>query len=322
MQLSSLVLMTLGELLLVTTITSILMLVMAVVRKKRDRSAAGALIARIKEGEGRRETETRALLQQNLGQGRELLETLVKKVGREEKRFYQTLINLYLKRDAGALENLQVAFEGATEPYRTLKVPQRQESEEIVPVVVESAVGDDSAEVARLKDENEKLSEELRITMDTMGRMLSEYSSMYAGGDGEELDKEKMLEMFRADAINARAREKQASPAAAQQPAVAEDGDEIHPVNEAATLHKAMTDAAGEGFLAGSGVADLQSKMDDLGMDIAVATGGEEQPLMAADDDLMALNDSLEEIVPEQGTGDEQEETELIDLDAVLVQRT
>ena len=36
--------------------------------------------------------------------------------------------------------------------------------------------------------------------MDTIGRMLNEYASMYAGGDGEELDKARLMEMFQAEA--------------------------------------------------------------------------------------------------------------------------
>ena len=41
----------------------------------------------------------------------------------------------------------------------------------------------------RLKEENERLSDELRVTMDTMGRMLNEYSSMFAGGSGDNYEK-------------------------------------------------------------------------------------------------------------------------------------
>jgi hypothetical protein len=43
--------------------------------------------------------------------------------------------------------------------------------------------GSDDEEVAKLKEENERLSEELRVTMDTMGRMLNEYSTMFSGGE-------------------------------------------------------------------------------------------------------------------------------------------
>ena len=193
--LSPLLLLSLGELLLVTSILSVVMVVLAVVRKHRDRASAGKLITRIKQDEARRQQETRDLIGQNFRLQGELLEALVKKIGREEKFFYQTLINLYLKRDAAALEVLHVAFEGATEPYRTLQLPEPNVAQD-----TPAADGDESAELTRLRQENERLSEELRITMDTMGRMLSEYSSMYTGGSATESDKEKIMNMFRAEA--------------------------------------------------------------------------------------------------------------------------
>jgi hypothetical protein len=52
-------------------------------------------------------------------------------------------------------------------------------------------------------------------------------------------------------------------------------------------------------------------------VDIAGATGEGGEPPTAADDDQLALSETLE-IVPEQGPVDELDETELIDLDTVL----
>ncbi len=191
-EINSLLLLTLGELLLVSSMVAILLLVSIALKKRRDRKAAATLISRIKEDNERRQEETKALL---MGYGIEgaALEELLVRVNREEMRFYQTLINLYLKRDAGELEVLHLAFEGATEPYRNLGISAAGQ--------LEADVGsaDTTREIERLKDENKRLSDELRITMDTMGRMLNEYSSMFAGGDGGDLDKEKIADMFRSD---------------------------------------------------------------------------------------------------------------------------
>ena len=55
---------------------------------------------------------------------------------------------------------------------------------------------DEHAEIERLKAENERLSEELRVTMDTMGRMLNEYSSMFAGGAENDVDKGQLMKLL------------------------------------------------------------------------------------------------------------------------------
>ena len=44
---------------------------------------------------------------------------------------------------------------------------------------------DQSAEIDRLKSENQRLSDEISVTMDTMGRMLGEYTQLYSNQDGE-----------------------------------------------------------------------------------------------------------------------------------------
>ncbi len=44
--------------------------------------------------------------------------------------------------------------------------------------------------------ENKRLSGELGTTMDTMSRMLNEFSLMFAGGAGSDLDKDKLRHMF------------------------------------------------------------------------------------------------------------------------------
>lgn len=193
-QINSMLLLILGELLLVTAVVSVVMVVVLLLRKRRDRSAALALVGIIKEDEKRRLDETNKIMVHHFGLEGEELETIVKKIAREEKLFYQTLINLYLKRDSGVLKNLNIQFEGAVEPYRSLKVLKTETADATSEMDTESA-----AEIERLKTENERLSDELRITMDTMGRMLTEYSSMFAGGSSEELDKEKMTEMFKED---------------------------------------------------------------------------------------------------------------------------
>lgn len=171
---SSLWFMIMLELLVVTTIVSVLLVTLTLVNKQRDKKVAAELIQKVKEDGIRRVEETKKIMLNNFGFDDDAAEEIAVHVGREERRFYQYVINFYLRRDAGAFDNLNISFEGAVEPYRGLKPPGLAGSP--------GGSMSESEEVERLNLENKRLSEEISITMQTMGRMLSEYSSMFADG--------------------------------------------------------------------------------------------------------------------------------------------
>jgi len=282
MQLNPVLLWSLGELLLISLIAVLALILRGILRRRRDRVAAQSLIQQIKDDEERRNGETRDILEQRFGINGNTLDDLVKAISREEKRFYQTLINLYLKRDARSLENLNVTFEGAVGPYRSLELPQAENpGTPSGDVVTDTAL--DDAELERLRNENESLSEELRITMDTMGRMLSEYSSMFSGGDDEALDKEKMIAMFQAGQGTA--------DGASAEPAEDSNAESEGKREEAGGGDQAsvkMDDAEDPraGSSAEDAVPDLQQEPDTE----AVTTDAEnEDELMSLDDDLESL---------------------------------
>jgi hypothetical protein len=196
MQIDPLLFLIMTELLLVTAAVSVVLAVIWFSRKRRDKKAAMVLVARIKEDRARRKQETKDILVKRFGVAEGQAEELTTTIDREEKRFYQILINTYLRRDVTVFENMYVEYESAVDPYRSLEVSQASEKP------AGSGIGDinESAEMLRLKEENKRLSEEVRITMETMGRMLSEYSAMFAGGGGDDLDKEKIKSMFQEQA--------------------------------------------------------------------------------------------------------------------------
>ena len=282
MRLDPLVLWSLAELLLISLVAAVVLALRAFLQRRRDRSAALALVGQIRSDEERRRQETRELLGGRYGIPDDLLDDLVDAICREEKRFYQTLINLYLMRDSVALQGLNLAFEGAVAPYRDLPVNATPEGAEQAGDSVAPVAQVDDAELQRLQDENARLSEELRITMDTMGRMLSEYSSMFAGGEGEELDKEKMIAMFQADA-GEQARQRET-------PAAVEEGEPPDPP------------AADEGAAARTG-AEESSDGEDAGAEVETAAPADaaeapgDEGLMSLDDDLAEME---EEAAPQQ----------------------
>ena len=208
-QLSPLALLAFGELLFISIVISLGFFVAGINRKRNERKSVARLIGRINQDKERRRAETHSLMQENFGFKGEELESIVNRISREEIRLYQGLINLFCKRDLHMLEVLHVECEGVTEPYRTLELPKPDSG----PNDVES---DLAAEVEMLKEENERLSTELGVTMDTMGKMLSEYASMYGGGAEGQIDKAKMMESFRQaeqPAVNAAAAVSEQTPA-------------------------------------------------------------------------------------------------------------
>jgi hypothetical protein len=193
------------ELLLVTTVVAITVVAVTLSRKRKDKQAALTLVGRIKEDLPRRKDETTGVLVSRYGLDEGSAKELSTQIDRGERYFYQTMVNTYLKRDRQVLENLNVEFESSVEPYRnlTLKGLARvvEEAPEPAPEAPSAAVagdgGGDSAECERLKIENSRLSQELRITMETMGRMLNEYSNMFGGGSDFDHDGQKQLiDMF------------------------------------------------------------------------------------------------------------------------------
>lgn len=193
---SSLWYMILIELLAVTTLVSIVLIALKYIQQRRDRAAAARLVHRIKEDGTRRREESVKVMQRKFGFDEDAAKKLAVRIGREERVFYQDVINFYLRRDAVVFENLNIDLESVVGLYRKLEPPglgggeSSNEAEQV----------DESEEIRRLTIENKRLSDEVGITMQTMSRMLDEYSSMFAGGATDGLDKEQIIQQLKGDA--------------------------------------------------------------------------------------------------------------------------
>jgi hypothetical protein len=291
-------LLVLAELLLLFGAAAAGLGMMIVTRKRKERQAVKKLIVRIKEDEKRRRDETRTLMEEKFGFKGESLDNIVNQVVREEKRLYQTLINLFLNRNLSQLEVLHVECEGVTEPYRSLEISTSsvEESEGDG----EAVVSDLSVELDMLREENERLTTELGVTMDTMGKMLSEYASMYGGGSGEAIDKAKMIETFRQDA----------GPEPEPDEAVVAAGQELP-----------MEGAEDPGRLVEQVPAAAAPDMEQDEGEIDIFIGGEDETV-AIDPQELADSSADETVALEVGEDEFEEleelddETELIDLAA------
>lgn len=144
---------------------------------RRDRRAAAQLVARVRKGKADRGQTIAAFLSSRMGLSGAGLEQAKVAILREELRLLQQFADIYSRRDAGAAAQFQLCVEAAVGPYHMLDGATASS---------DSGNGVDSAELDALRRENARLSEELAVTMDTMSRMLSEYSGMFADNAGGE----------------------------------------------------------------------------------------------------------------------------------------
>ena len=175
-----------AELLLALSLLSGILVTLWGMRASRIRQAARHLVERIQSEKATRTQRLRERLAEHYRYEGESLEQAVHDLTQAEMRLYQNTINSYLQQDVVAFQQTDVDVENLVLAYQQLNLPEEPgEAFGELPVS-----GDESAEMKRLRDENTRLSEELGVTMDTMGRMLNEYSYMFAGGASNHQDKE------------------------------------------------------------------------------------------------------------------------------------
>jgi hypothetical protein len=154
-------------------------------RKSQIRKAARHLVERIEQDKAKRSKRLSDLLTEGYGYEQSECDQVVHDIVQSEMRLYQNMVNSYLNQDVVAFQQTDVDVENLVLAYQGLRVPEAGSVPAQAPAAASSG---DSEEFTRLKEENERLSEELHVTMDTMGRMLNEYSTMFGGGEGTSVD--------------------------------------------------------------------------------------------------------------------------------------
>jgi len=163
-----------GELLLVLFVLLLVAWYRNRAARRRDNKAIRVLVTRIKNGRTERETGIARYLAEQVGLCGEPLEQAKAAILRAELVLLQRFAGVYKKRDAGSAAQFDIDLAAAVAPYHALQ------SDEIV--VAADEPNADLSQLEQLREDNARLSEELRVTMETMSRMLNEYSSMFAGG--------------------------------------------------------------------------------------------------------------------------------------------
>lgn len=176
------------EALVICLIILVLWTVLLIRQKKRDRKAARKLVDQVKhQSKTRLEVTSSFLHEKYRFEGNEL-EKAVKSIDKAEKKFIQAVINIYVKRNASGLESLDASLAELIDTYKSLS-PIMPDAQTLA--ALESA---NPEEMTALRESNEKLTEELAITKETMGNMISEFGNMFGGGKDHELEQEEVVE--------------------------------------------------------------------------------------------------------------------------------
>lgn len=163
-------------------------------KQNRDRLAIKQLVARVARDRTQRLDALRVLLGKNYGMSGGEKERAAVQLLNSELRLLNGFSALYLKRDATAAADFDKSFHKTLDDFQAFAAATKTLSEEevhdepdteVVEVRESAPESDDfSEDIAFLKTENKRLNEELRVTMETMSRMLNEYSTMF-GSDGK-----------------------------------------------------------------------------------------------------------------------------------------
>lgn len=184
-EVSRLTLLVLGELLVGLALLSGVLAGMMIVRKGKIRKAAQHLVERIQSDKESRTERLRVRLAEQYLYAGEKLEQGIHDLTQVEMRLYQNTINSYLKQNVVEFQQTDVDVENLVLAYQGLDVP----ASDVGPSVEDEEISNESEEVQRLTEENTRLLEELRVTMDTIGRMLNEYSSIFPECAENQLEK-------------------------------------------------------------------------------------------------------------------------------------
>jgi len=254
----------------------------AFTQQRRMRRAAHALVAKVGAGRKDREDAIQVFLSVGMGMGGEALKQAAVAIVRGEMCLYRTFANLILRRDAGAVAAFDLALEAAVQPYWQLDGPGAASAPQ---------QPEDGGELSHLREENHRLSQELQVTMDTMGRMLSEYSTMFAAEHEGYGPAKAGVTPVSPEAIessaDAEASADQAPVEVAGEPETGPDPDEVlapAPVRHMETVAEPEPDLPGAADIADLGEEDLDDggeadsvaeSGDEVLLDVDVASGGD-----------------------------------------------
>lgn len=155
----------------------LLVIVLRVRKDQHDRNSVRQLVSQINHFSEVRMKETATYLHDIYELEGSELSQVVNEIDTRERKFIQKIINLFLHGETSRLAEINTAMTELIEPYKNLrpKMP--------APIVSD---GEQSAlmKLETMGAQNEKLTQELKITKDRMMSIIARFYNRSGGGDG------------------------------------------------------------------------------------------------------------------------------------------
>ena len=164
-----------------------LMIGLRIRTRRRNRKAVKQLISQIKHQSKIRTEKTGYFLKQIYDIKDDELKQAVETIDRQEKKFFQKIINMFLNGDTELVSTMDAALAELLDTYKELRpnVPEGQQNANLDGVL---------EEVETLKLENEKLREDLATSKAKIEDMIGEFGNMFGGGSDHEMANHEVVE--------------------------------------------------------------------------------------------------------------------------------
>jgi len=167
-------------------------------KKNKERLAARRLVNKLKDGESSRKEDLSTRLSESCSLDESAIEAALAEIDCQEKILYQQIVKMFLGRDAALLLEIDKSVQALSEPFCQL-LADMEVIEKVDPAIT-TAIETANVEIDRLREESERLTEQLGMAMQTMDEVSSEYSKMFGSTkDVEELDvsRKRMLNTYK-----------------------------------------------------------------------------------------------------------------------------
>jgi hypothetical protein len=145
--------------------------------RRRDERAIRLLVTRVRNSRTEREAGIGRFLDERMGLSGDALEQARSAILQSELVLLKRFAELYRRRDADGAARFDADLVTALTPYHELEVDGLVAAGEPAPV--------DDSELEKLREQNRRLSDELSVNMETMSKMLREFSTMFGESPGD-----------------------------------------------------------------------------------------------------------------------------------------
>lgn len=179
---------------------ALVLMVMAFTRKNRERRACDALLGHIKAAEEEHKQALERYLRESLHIEKNQAQVKTTEMLKLRKHFFRKLLTGFLNRDVALTAELDSELSTLTNAYHLLEPAQ---APPVTPVSEAPRPSADAVLVTRLQEENQRLRQEVTITMGTLNNIFAEYSSMFGSATPEtELSVDQILERMQTMAMS------------------------------------------------------------------------------------------------------------------------